>query len=298
MPKSRNRPNPHSTQRRSRSAESSSPRMPERLIGVNLLDLHLVVVAGTGSAPGGSFELTRPTFFGTAFPILPGLFVTASHVVKAAREAGGDLALYRTRIDGTAAAPVQVVNDCELFDGLDLAIMECRGHRDLLPLPLLFEPLKVLTPVKAVGFATGIDVEYHRFVHRAFAGHVVTRRELFHLKPDQLRDTNCHSWPLRACPDRLSWSAPAMANSQSGTSFIPGMLSWREWSTDSGLPLRPRHCSASGVALSVGLWPRRSAGNRACSGRRLYRCRRRGLVRPLPLQYGRREEIVGPRFRA
>jgi len=127
-----------------------------------------------------------PTFFGTAFPIRPGVFVTAAHVVRAARDSGGKVAVYRTGPRSREVpSAVHCVDDIELFDGLDLALVKCAGHANLVSLPLLFEPLDVLTPVTAVGFAVGIDVQYQTFVHRAFAGNVVTRRELYHMKPQQ-----------------------------------------------------------------------------------------------------------------
>lgn len=156
------------------------------LIGVSILDLHLAVVAGGPAADGSAFELASPVFFGTAFPILPGVFVTAAHVVRAARDSGGKVAFCRTgpRRSEIPSA-VHLVDDVELFDGLDLALVKCAGHSNLVPLPLLFEPLDVLTPVTAVGFAVGVDVQYQTFVHRAFAGHIVTRRGLYHLQPDQ-----------------------------------------------------------------------------------------------------------------
>jgi len=156
------------------------------LIGVNILDLHLAVVAGKPSADGNAFELASPVFFGTAFPVVPGLFLTAAHVVGAARATGGSLALFRSGPhEVSGPLPLQLVDEVEIFKGLDLALMKCIGHSHLVPIPPIFEPLGVLQPVTCVGFAVGIDAEYQTYVHRAFAGHVVTRRELYHMKPDQ-----------------------------------------------------------------------------------------------------------------
>ena len=51
----------------------------DTLLGVRILDLHLGVVA-VRQKPGGGIEAPKPLIYGTAFPVLPGLFVTAGHV--------------------------------------------------------------------------------------------------------------------------------------------------------------------------------------------------------------------------
>lgn len=197
----------------------------ERLIGVNALDLHLAVVSG-GAGRDGAFELGRPVIYGTAFPILPGIFLTAAHVYQAARSHAEHVALYRVTVAAEGGGlPVQLVQDAELFNGLDLAILRCDGHRGLLPFPLWFDALELLTPVTAVGFAVGFDVQYQSFVHRGFAGHVVTRREMFQLQPEQPPGYELSFVP----PPGLS-GAPLVVTTQHGHFAAAYVVHW--WRTE------------------------------------------------------------------
>jgi hypothetical protein len=105
------------------------------MIGVNTLDLNSAVVGGGPSADRSELELASPTFFGTAFPILPELLVMIAHVVRAVRDSGGNVALCRSgpRSRGIRSA-VHLADDVELFDDPDLALVRCDGHsRNLTP---------------------------------------------------------------------------------------------------------------------------------------------------------------------
>jgi len=216
------------------------------LIGVNILDLHLAVVAGRPAADGSAFDLASPVFFGTAFPVLPGVFVTAAHVVNAAQATGGSLALFRSGPgEPVRPMPIQMVDDVEVFEGLDLALLKCNGHAHLLPIPPLFEPLEVLQPVTCVGFAVGVDAEYQTYVHRAFAGHVVTRRELYHMKPDQPPGYELSF----VTPPGLS-GAPLVIHTSEGAFFAGYIVHW--WRTElEGAEYRFGVAVASDVLLSV-----------------------------------------------
>ena len=70
----------------------------DNVVGVRMFDLHLGVVAATKTA-SGQVEAPKPLIYGTAFPILPGLFVTAGHSARDAR-ADGLLGLVRLNSGG------------------------------------------------------------------------------------------------------------------------------------------------------------------------------------------------------
>jgi hypothetical protein len=149
-------------------------------IPVTIHDLHLGVVAGTGF-PGQTLSVNQPVVHGTAFPIAPGLFMTANHVLNfALDDAGKDgvVALFRK---GPQQVEAGAVGKHESLPGLDLALLSCPYFRALLPVPILFRPLDIYTSVSAAGYPYAVDPERLAFAPRGFAGHVITRRELYHL---------------------------------------------------------------------------------------------------------------------
>jgi hypothetical protein len=90
---------------------------------VAILDVHLPVVAVRRNDDGG-LEAPKPVIYGTAFPILPGTFVTAGHVARDAR-ADGIPALARRAPDGQVK--VFEVIAYEVFAPTDLALLACPG---------------------------------------------------------------------------------------------------------------------------------------------------------------------------
>lgn len=147
---------------------------------VTLHDLHLAIVAGNGTI-GESLQVNKPVVFGTAFPIAPGLFMTANHVLTdALADAGTDgvVALFRKGPTQIESGPV---TQHEAIPSLDLALLACPHFKRLEPLPADFTPLDIFVPVSAAGYPYAVDSERLSFVPRGFAGHVVTRRELYHL---------------------------------------------------------------------------------------------------------------------
>src|SRR5689334_17635007 len=146
---------------------------------VTLHDLHLGIVAGKG-ALGGSFQVNKPVVFGTAFPIAPGLFMTANHVLRdALADAGADgiVALFRKGATEVESGPV---TRHEAIPHLDVALLECPHFKRLEALPVEFSALDIFMPVSAAGYPYAVDTARLSFVPRGFAGHVVTRRELYH----------------------------------------------------------------------------------------------------------------------
>ncbi len=148
-------------------------------IGVRVFDVHLPVVAVKKKADGG-LEAPKALVYGTAFPILPGLFVTAGHVFNAV-QADGIPALGNMGEGG--ALKVSEITDAEVFSDIDLALVVCPGLEHVPPIPLEFDyQLGLLDPVWTVGFPCALDAEWVTLAPRAFRGSVVTRRESYQLK--------------------------------------------------------------------------------------------------------------------
>lgn len=150
-----------------------------QLHGIRVLDLHLAVVA-VQRKPDGGLEVPKPIIYGTAFPVLPGLFVTAGHVADDAHS-DGMLGLARIGPDGDIK--VSSVPDCEVFSGVDVALLSCPALSELVPLSLDFDhQLEMLDPAYSIGFPWSLDPEWITVVPRALRGHIVTRRELYQLR--------------------------------------------------------------------------------------------------------------------
>ena len=172
----------------------------DNIVGVRMFDLHLGVVAATKTA-SGQVEAPKPLIYGTAFPILPGLFVTAGHSAKDAK-ADGLLGLVRLNSSGDVV--VSAVTRCEVFDAIDLALMECPDFAGLTPFVLEFDRgLGLLDPAYAVGFPHAMDAEWVTVVPRGFRGYVVTRRELYQLS-GRPRGYELSSTHLKVCRERRS----------------------------------------------------------------------------------------------
>ena len=117
------------------------------------------------------FELNYSVFHGTAFCLAPNLFLTAAHVFREALQ-DGELAVARLTTGDFYGVPVQ---DSELFEDIDLALLHCPGLLAEI-LPFNFAPLGFLADVFAMGFAFGFEPP--TFHLRAFKGYVVNRRAL------------------------------------------------------------------------------------------------------------------------
>jgi len=122
-------------------------------------DTHLPVLSAVRNSSGG-LETPKPMAYGTAFPVAPGLFLTAGHVIKDAKADGiPGLALVRP---GQKMFAHEII-DYELVDAVDLAILRCPSLVQLPPLPIDFDrPLDILMPAQAVGFPLAMDAEHVR----------------------------------------------------------------------------------------------------------------------------------------
>lgn len=161
--------------RRNRNKNKRSKVAP----GMRAYDFNLPVLAYRRT-PAGGIETPEAVIYGTAFPIAEGLFATAAHVVEAAA-AKGNVGLSYVTGAGEPILHHDVVQ-YDLAKEIDLAVLYCPSLKHLSPMPLDFDqPLDLLHPVMSMGFPMALDVEYVTCVPRAFMGHVVTRRQLYHL---------------------------------------------------------------------------------------------------------------------
>ena len=67
--------------------------------------------------PDGGIEAPKPLIYGTAFPVLPGVFVTAGHVATDA-ETDGIPGLVQVKSDRSVKA--FEITEFEVFQGIDL----------------------------------------------------------------------------------------------------------------------------------------------------------------------------------
>jgi hypothetical protein len=147
-------------------------------MAVRVLDLHYPVVAGRPNSDGG-LSLTKAYVYGTAFPILPGLFVTAGHVAQDA-EGDGTPALGWMGPEGEIKA--FAIAESEQFKGLDLALCYVPDLVKVVPFTIEFDQgLEMLDPAYAIGFPHAVDPEWVSMAPRALRGFVVTRREMYQL---------------------------------------------------------------------------------------------------------------------
>jgi len=109
------------------------------------------------------------------------------------RRIEGKVALFRKGPQDIEAGPV--VRE-DLIPGVDLAILLCPFFRPSLPFRS-----HLPARVSAAGYPYAVDTERLALVPRGFAGHVVTRRELYTCLPN-LRDTNCHFLAQEVCQGR------------------------------------------------------------------------------------------------
>jgi hypothetical protein len=111
------------------------------------------------------------------------------------------------------------VKDWEEIKAIDLALIRCPElASEIVHMPMSFEPLDVFDEVSAVGYPFSMDAERLVVVHRGFAGHVVTRREMFHI-PGQPPG---YELSFRA-PRGLS-GAPLVARHADGGTYCHGVV--------------------------------------------------------------------------
>lgn len=124
--------------------------------------------------------MPKPVIYGTAFPIAPGIFATAGHVVT---DAMSDGVLGLTVVTGPGdSVEHYACPDVEVVVEIDFGMIRCPGLSHIKPIPIDFDrPLGLLASVSAVGFPMAVDAEFVALVPRGFGGYVNCRRELYHL---------------------------------------------------------------------------------------------------------------------
>jgi hypothetical protein len=141
------------------------------------IDILRTVFPVVATVPGGEGELARPDFFGTAFAVADGVFMTADHVARAA--AGhGQLTLGRS-----SEKPMLVgarVQEWESWPERDVALLFGPTNELTLLNTWLISRVQVLTDLSSFGFPHAITRENGRehfdVVFRAYKGHVITTR--------------------------------------------------------------------------------------------------------------------------
>lgn len=144
-------------------------------ISLETLDFVFAVVAARADGPSeGPFPAAQDIIFGTAFAITDQLFLTAGHVVTNAASVGvpclGRLAVGKELYER--------IEDFELFKGIDVGLVKCPGLAPQV-LNVEFSRLAIFEEVKTVGFALGLDPQFHSYAPRGFAGHIVAGRQRF-----------------------------------------------------------------------------------------------------------------------
>jgi hypothetical protein len=141
---------------------------------VAYVDFHLAVVAGRLDEDGRF--ISKPLLvFGTAFPVAPGIFLTAGHVYENARAVAPVVGLCPfPREPQDSRIKAYVVSAAEVHGGIDLAVLSCPDLEQLIPLPMSFDSLVELDDVRAAGYPYSIDTPRLTMVFRAFQGHIVS----------------------------------------------------------------------------------------------------------------------------
>lgn len=126
--------------------------------------------------------LMRPTIYGTAFCVGPGIFITAGHVLENIAADGGHVGLGKYMENGTVGA-VKVANT-EILRSHDIGVILARAEAPAL-LDWASEPRSFLADVSAAGFPYAVnaaeDPPSFKVTMRAFKGSVITRTALWKL---------------------------------------------------------------------------------------------------------------------
>jgi hypothetical protein len=156
---------------------------------IDIMRTVLPVVAVTRDAgdAGGELQLAQPNFFGTAFAVAEGVFVTADHVVASIEALEGA----EPGLGGFGGSAKQLVGarvaNVERFSELDVALLHCPVKGVTILNKWLRRRVQVLTDLSTFGYPHAIDRvnEFENFscVFRAYRGPVVTVRGFDRLPP-------------------------------------------------------------------------------------------------------------------
>jgi hypothetical protein len=192
--------------------------------------VNCAVLAGREDKEKRVFDLNYGVFHGTAFCLAPNLFLTAAHVFRDAC-GDGEVAVARLTPGNFHGVAVQ---DSELFDDIDLALLHCPGLLAEI-LPFNFAPQPFLADVCAIGFAFGFEPPVVQL--RAFKGYVVNRRAL------GILPGHPPGYEISFVPPPGLSGAPLLTLPPSGPASVTGMIlqhhtaEFRERKMDLGLAL-------------------------------------------------------------
>jgi len=120
----------------------------------------------------------RPDFFGTAFAVAPGIFLTAAHVVTAAQQ-HGHLTLAGVMGDGRSVG-ARRVDYWETFPEKDVALLYCEVTDMTILNTWLGGHVQVLTELRSFGYPHAVtrndETESFKVLFRAYKGYVIVTR--------------------------------------------------------------------------------------------------------------------------
>jgi len=170
--------------------------------------------------PERAGETARPDFFGTAFAVAPGVFMTAAHVVANAC-AEGRLAIGGPADSEGHSMGAAVVERYERFDDRDVALLFSDVSAVTLLNVWMVRRVQVLTDLNAFGYPHAVtwssDGERLNVVFRAYKGHVITIRG-FERLPDE------PSVYEISCPFPVGLSGAPLLLNQHGSLALTGIV--------------------------------------------------------------------------
>lgn len=184
----------------------------------NILRTVFPVAALVENSPG---ELKEQRFYGTAFAIAPGLFLTAGHVIENAKAAGVPVLLGPRSgedEDPLGAAPIE---HAEMWPH-DIALLFC-GVRDKVTLldRWLHTRCQALDELRAFGYPHALvndeDGKRLNVVFRAYKGHVITTRKFWRLKSQPGVYEVCSPFPEGLSGGPVLWQ-------HNGNAYLAGIV--------------------------------------------------------------------------
>jgi hypothetical protein len=141
-----------------------------------LINIDETVFPVMATVPGNAGELERPDFFGTAFAVGPGVYMTAAHVAQAAA-ARGQLSLGRRDDPGLVG---ETVYYWEAWPERDIALLFCCTPGTT-PLNIwLIHRTQLLMDLASFGYPHAVTrddgADHFEVVFRGYKGHVITTR--------------------------------------------------------------------------------------------------------------------------
>lgn len=141
---------------------------------IDIFNTVFPVAATVTDEPG---ELARADFFGTAFCVAPGVFMTAAHVALAAQDRG------HITIAGPTGQGMPMggarVSSFESWPDHDIALLYCNAPATALNVWMTHR-VQVLMDMSSFGYPHAVtrasDHEDFEVVFRAYKGHVITTR--------------------------------------------------------------------------------------------------------------------------